>query len=117
MRPKVVWALDFQFDSTVDGRAVKLASKIDEHTHESLPHLVKRSITAERLVARLEKAFHRAWRAAAGAVHGQRPEMVSAAVQQFCADSVGIVYLPPERHGTTALSSRSTGGYARMLEP
>ncbi|MFE9321082.1 hypothetical protein ACIHDR_14675 [Nocardia sp. NPDC052278] len=67
MRPKVVWALDFQFDSTVDGRAVKIASKIDEHTRESLLHLVKRSITAERLVAKLEKAFHRAQRAAAGA--------------------------------------------------
>ncbi|MGW4094120.1 hypothetical protein ACWEH3_30240 [Nocardia sp. NPDC004718] len=33
--PKVVWALDFQFDSTVDGRAVKIASMIDEHTRES----------------------------------------------------------------------------------
>ncbi len=49
--PKVVWAVDFQFDSTVDGRAVKIASMIDEHTRESLLHLVERSITGERLVA------------------------------------------------------------------
>jgi hypothetical protein len=27
--PKVVWALDFQFDSTIDGKAVKIASMID----------------------------------------------------------------------------------------
>ncbi|WP_425296698.1 hypothetical protein [Nocardia abscessus] len=34
--------MDFQFDSTVDGRAVKIASMIDEHTRESLLHLVER---------------------------------------------------------------------------
>lgn len=28
--PKVVRALDFQFDSTVDGNAIKIASMIDE---------------------------------------------------------------------------------------
>ena len=32
--PKVVWALDFQFDSTLEGRAVTIASMIDEHTRE-----------------------------------------------------------------------------------
>jgi hypothetical protein len=30
--PNVLWAIDFQFDSTVDGKAVKIASMIDEHT-------------------------------------------------------------------------------------
>ena len=56
--PKVVWALDFQFDSTVDGKAIKTASMIDEHTRESL-HLVDRSITAERLVAELDRCSPR----------------------------------------------------------
>ncbi|WP_433566619.1 hypothetical protein ACQP1O_16295 [Nocardia sp. CA-151230] len=55
--PKVVWALDFQFNSTVDGRAVKIASMIDEHTRKSLLHLVERSITAKWLVAELEKVL------------------------------------------------------------
>ena len=36
--PNVVWAIDFQFDSTVDGRAVKIASMIDEHTQVSPPN-------------------------------------------------------------------------------
>ncbi|WP_330256953.1 hypothetical protein OG874_21770 [Nocardia sp. NBC_00565] len=49
--------MDFQFDSTVDGKAVKIASMIDEHTRESLLHLVERSITAEMLVTELEKVF------------------------------------------------------------
>jgi len=55
--PKVVWAIDFQFDSTVDGKAIKIASMIDEHTRVSLLHLVERSITAEHLVAELESVF------------------------------------------------------------
>jgi putative transposase len=55
--PNVVWAIDFQFDSTTDGKAIKIASMIDEHTRESLLHLVERSITAERLVIELQDAF------------------------------------------------------------
>src|SRR5271168_5159267 len=55
--PNVVWAIDFQFDSTIDGKAIKVASMIDEHTRCSLLHLVERSITAERLVAELEVVF------------------------------------------------------------
>jgi hypothetical protein len=55
--PKVVWALVFQFDSTIDGKAFKIASMIDEHTGESLQNIVERSITAERLIAELERVF------------------------------------------------------------
>ena len=53
--PNVVWATDFQFDSTVDGKAIKIASMIDEHTRVSLLHVVERSITAERIVTELER--------------------------------------------------------------
>ena len=89
--PKVVWALDFQFDSTIDGKAIKIASMIDEHTRESLLHLVERSITAERLVTELEKVF-----AAAGGPPmvlrmDNGPEMISQALQQFCAGKVGML--------------------------
>lgn len=31
-----MWALDFQFGSTIDGKAIKIASMLDEHTRESL---------------------------------------------------------------------------------
>lgn len=55
--PNVVWALDFQFDSTVDGKTVKIASMVDEHTRMSLLNIVDRSITADRLIEGLEKAF------------------------------------------------------------
>jgi putative transposase len=93
--PKVVWALDFQFDSTIDGKAIKIASMIDEHTRESLLHLVERSITAERLVDELEVVF-----AAAGGPPmvlrmDNGSEMISQALQQFCDGKVGLSYIPP----------------------
>jgi transposase InsO family protein len=91
----VVWAIDFQFDSTVDGKAVKIASMIDEHTRCSLLNIVERSITAERLVIELEGVF-----AAAGGPPkvlrmDNGPELVSQALQQFCEGKVGLSYIPP----------------------
>lgn len=92
--PKVVWASDFQFDTT-DGRAVKIASMIDEHTRGSLLHLVERSITADKLVAELERCSPPVVVPPGVLRMDNGPEMISAALQQFCADRVGIVYTPP----------------------
>lgn len=93
--PKVVWAIDFQFDSTIDGKAIKIASMIDEHTRESLLNLVERSITAERVVPELETVF-----AAAGSPPrvmrmDNGPEFISQALQRFCKGKVGMSYIPP----------------------
>jgi putative transposase len=93
--PRVVWALDFQFDSTIDGKAIKIASMVDEHTRKSLLNLVERSITAERLVDELNRVFA----AAGGPPRVLRmdngPELISQALQQFCAGKVGLSYIPP----------------------
>ena len=48
-------AVDFQFDSTTDGRPVKIVSIIDEHTRECLGGMVERSITGEDLIAELDR--------------------------------------------------------------
>ena len=93
--PNVVWAIDFEFDSTTDGKAVKIASMIDEHTRCSLMNIVERSITAERPVTELEEAF-----AVAGGPRkvlrmDNGPELVSQALQQFCEDKAGLFYIPP----------------------
>ncbi|WP_328656181.1 IS3 family transposase [Nocardia salmonicida] len=93
--PKVVWALDFQFDSTVDGKAVKIASMIDEHTRESLLHLVERSITADRLVTELGKIFDATGGPPKVLRMDNGPEFISIALQQFCAGRVGLSYIPP----------------------
>jgi putative transposase len=63
--PNVVWAIDFQFDSTTDGKAIKIASMIDEHTRCSLLNVVERSITAERLVTEVARRGRRATQSAA----------------------------------------------------
>ena len=93
--PNVVWAIDFQFDSTVDGKAVKIASMIDEHTRCSLLNIVERSITAENLVVELKKVF-----AAAGGPPkvlrmDNGPEFISQALQQFCDGKFGMSFIPP----------------------
>ncbi|MCA4724638.1 IS3 family transposase [Mycolicibacterium fortuitum] len=93
--PNVVWAIDFQFDSTVDGKAIKIASMIDEHTRLSLLHVVERSITAERLVFELEEAFAAAGGPPAVLRMDNGPEMVSQALQRFCEHKVGLTYIPP----------------------
>jgi len=93
--PKVVWAIDFQFDSTTDGKAIKIASMVDEHTRESLLHLVERSITAERLVPELEKVFAVAGGPPKVLRMDNGPELVSQALQGFCKGKVGLSYIPP----------------------
>jgi hypothetical protein len=40
--PNHVWALDYQFDQTTDGRTLKLLNIVDEHTREALTITVDR---------------------------------------------------------------------------
>lgn len=49
--------MGFQFDSTIDGKAIKIASMVDEHTRQSDLNIVERSITSDQLVVELGKAF------------------------------------------------------------
>ena len=53
-RPNHVWALDFQFDQTADGRVLKLLNIVDEHTREALAIVAARSITADATASTLE---------------------------------------------------------------
>ncbi|ARG77883.1 transposase [Mycobacterium kansasii] len=53
--PNRVWAVDFQFDSTTDGRPFKIVSIIDEYTRECLGDKVDRSITGEDLIDELDR--------------------------------------------------------------
>ena len=45
--PNVVWAMDFQFDQTSDGRMLKLLNVIDEYTRECLAIDMERTIDAD----------------------------------------------------------------------
>lgn len=91
----VVWALDFQFDSTMDGQAVKIASTVDEHTRESLLHLAERSITAERLVDELPRRLRPAGWPADGAAPGQRARNDLAGTASVLRWPGRLSYIPP----------------------
>ena len=55
IRPNVMWAMDFQFDTTADGRTLKMLNVIDEFTREALAIEVDRAIDADGVVAVLDR--------------------------------------------------------------
>jgi putative transposase len=55
IRPNVIWAKDFQFDTTADGRTIKMLNVIDEFTREALAINVDRSIDADGVVGVLDR--------------------------------------------------------------
>lgn len=106
-------ALDFQFDSTNDGREVKIASMVDKHTRLSLLNVVDRSIPARRLTDELDKVFA-LWGGPPDVLRMDNgPEFISDALRDFCSGTVGILIFRRERRGTAGSSSRSTTGYGK----
>ncbi len=49
-----MWAIDFQFDTTADGRQIKLTNVVDEFTREALAMRVGRCCDADGLIAVLD---------------------------------------------------------------
>jgi hypothetical protein len=103
--------VDFQFDSTIDGRPIKIVSIVDEHTRECLGGMVERSITGERLIAELDRL--------AGDRSGyptvlrcdNGPELACAAMADWAHGHVGLHFIPPgepDNRGATATSNRLT---------
>lgn len=93
--PNRVWAIDFQFDSTTDGRPIKILSVIDEHTRECLGGLVERSITAEKLSDELDRIV--LGRGAAPAVLrlDNGPEMIATTLADWARRRSGMLFIPP----------------------
>ncbi len=95
IRPGVVWAMDFQFDQTSDGRTLKFLNVIDEFTREALATDVERSIDADAVVGCLERlAAERGAPAYVRFDHG--PEFIAYAVADWCRfNSTGTVFIDP----------------------
>jgi putative transposase len=93
--PNQVWALDFIFDATSDGRPLKSLSMCDEFTRESLASRVSRSITADDVVAALDVAC--AERGAPEFIRCDNgPELVAAAIRDWCRFmGTGTAYIEP----------------------
>lgn len=54
-RPDHAWAIDFQFDQAINGRAIKLLNVVDEFTREAMAMQVATSITADDTVQVLDR--------------------------------------------------------------
>jgi putative transposase len=81
--PNVVWAADFQFDQTANGKTLKILNVIDEFTREALATEVDRSIDADHVVAILDKiAGERGYPAYLRFDNG--PEFVAFAIADWC---------------------------------
>ncbi len=92
--PNRVWAVDFQFDATTDGRPIKIVSIIDEHTRECLGGLVERSVTAEALIDELDRlAQTRGYPAVLRCDNG--PELACDAMADWAGERVGLSFIPP----------------------
>ncbi len=82
-RPNQVWALDFMFDTTSDGRPFKVLSMCDEFTKECLQGPLGRSITAADVVAALDRAARlRGFPEHIRCDNG--PEFVARAIRNWC---------------------------------
>jgi putative transposase len=95
IRPNVLWALDFQFDQTIDGKMLKLLNVIDEYSRECLAIDVERSIDADGVVRCLQRlALRRGAPAYLRFDHG--PEFIAHAVADWCRfNGVDTVFIDP----------------------
>jgi putative transposase len=94
--PNALWALDFQFDHTIDGRQVKMLNIIDEHTREALDIRVDHSITADDVVATLSRLALSRGRPPAFVRFDNGPEFVAHAVADWCTETgVAAVFIDP----------------------
>ncbi len=93
--PDALWALDFQFDTTVDGRTLKLLNVVDEFTRECPAIIVERNIDADRVVATLDQIA--AVRGAPAFVRFDNgPEFIAQAVADWCRfNDVKTVFIDP----------------------
>ena len=112
IRPNVIWAMDFHFDTTADGRTLKMLNVIDEFTREALAINVDRCIDADGVVAVLD---HLALQRGAPTYvrFDNGPEFVAHAVNDWCDSTAPLRYSSiPARHGRTPGSNRSMADYA-----
>lgn len=95
IRPNVIWAMDFQFDTTADGRTLKMLNVIDEFTREALAIHVDRRIDADGVVAVLDRLALQHG-APAYVRFDNGPEFVAQAVNDWCRfNSAGSLFIDP----------------------
>jgi len=90
-----VWAADFQFDVTTDGRPIKIVSIIDEHTRECLGGMVQRGITGQHLIGELVRLAAERGTYPAVLCCDNGPELACSAMADWAGGRVGLHVIPP----------------------
>jgi putative transposase len=94
--PDHVWALDYQFDQTEDGRTLKLLNVVDEHTREALTITVDRRIDADATVAVLDHLVAERRTAPRFLRCDNGPELTANALRDWCRfTGAGTSYIEP----------------------
>jgi putative transposase len=95
-RPDQVWALDFQFDTTTDGRILKLLHVVDEHTREALAIEVARRVDADHTVRVLDRLVRRRGRPPELVRMDNGPELTANTLRDWCRFTrAGTSYIEP----------------------
>ena len=93
--PNALWALDFQFDTTVDGRTLKLLNVVDEFTRECPAIVVDRTSTPTRS-SRPSTASRANAARPAFVRFDNGPEFIARAVADWCRfNGVDTVFIDP----------------------
>ena len=94
--PDHVWALDYQFDQTQDGRILKLLNIVDEHTREALTIEVNRRLDAEATVKVLDRLVTKRGRPPLFIRCDNGPELTANALRDWCRfTGAGTSYIEP----------------------
>ena len=95
-RPDQVWALDFQFDQTADGRLLKLLHVVDEFTREALAIGCERRIDADATVRVLDRLIADRGGAPELIRCDNGPELTANALRDWCRfNQAGSAYIEP----------------------
>jgi putative transposase len=94
--PDHVWALDYQFDQTTDGRILKLLNVVDEHTRQALAIKVDRRINADATVNVLDGLVAERGRPPRFIRCDNGPELTANALRDWCRfNHAGTSYIEP----------------------
>jgi putative transposase len=116
--PDHVWALDYQFDQTQDGRRLKLLNVVDEHTREALAIVVERRIDADATVAVLDQLMANRGRPPRFIRCDNGPELTANALRDWCRfNQAGTSYIEPGSPWQNPMSNPSAAGCVMSCWP
>ena len=91
----MVWAIDFQFDQTMDGRTLKFLNVIDEFSRVCLAIRVGRRCKSVDVIDTIEELL-KLYPPPTHLRMDNGPEFIAHALQEWCTGSgTGTAYIPP----------------------